>query len=414
MANEYFIFYDDLTADEINILDYYWLVNDQCEFYYTVSKVIEIFNLDGPRDIKYLLGKCEKVGVLGLPRHCSGCMKSYSIKNRSHMRLIYNNPFDDLCEECSRKDEYSYSLMEWKLIKQRIESKNIKDKFPHLPYQLKLVVFGFLDYLFKARPESFDWNNYRIISTPRFDELVFDQLVLEGIMCKFESGEIFDKSPSEIFSIEENLKVLLKGEELEDFFNLKRASERPGFFCCYGFYKGFSHLYDDLKFMESNIRSQVLREYDVNSLEDFILDFLSDRCIYLCYMVKIKTNVEFVPTAGLYSLFKEMLLNLSVSQVYSLICGAFKSVAAFLYNNDVDKHVKPHLIKSFISKSYYRILASGGDVPSFDISFYSLNSIFERIVCLYVFDGRIKNMNEINVRFLIRAFYKAMNSKRLK
>lgn len=108
-----------------------------------------------------------------------------------------------------------------------------------------------------------------------------------------------------------------------------------------------------------------------------------------------------------------MLLNYSVSQIYAMICWVFKDVSAFLFNNHVEEQAKPNLFCVFISRKYYGFLTASREISRYDLSSHSLSSVFEKVVCKYIFLGEIKSLNDYNVRDLVRYFYSYTDRKRI-
>ncbi|MEO9656306.1 hypothetical protein [Marinomonas sp.] len=404
MKKEYYVFFDDLNDVEIDVLDYYWLIDDQNEFFYTVDKIILMFNLDGYGAIKRLLKKTAKVRFLNYPAYCSKCNVEYYLYNRNEFRNKKMEGFNDICDDCISKNKSQYAIHEWEKVKKRVLSKNIYERFVYLPYHLKIVVFSYLNKLKNSELGDFTWSNLKIVGEKSFDDLIFQQLVMEGVMYKFEGGRIFDASKYDIKRIDDVLNSSLKGSELEEYLFIKKEAKDSGFISIYNFYDFFENIHDDLKFYEENIRVQILRDYDIYQLKDFILDLLADRCVKLCFYKKSETKVDFCPSQKIYGLFKEMVLRLSVSQVYSIIYNAFKDVASFLYSNNVNEYSKPHLIRKFISRRYHNFLMDEKKIPSFDLYSFGMTSIFEDVLCNYIFHGEVRSLNDFCVNDIIRFF----------
>lgn len=414
MQNGYYVFFDNVNESEIKILDYYWLVDDQGEFFYTVDKIIKIFNLQGVGEIRKILTKTSMVGLNGLNSHCSRCLSAYYLCNRTIFKnKNITDTFSDICESCSSKIHDDYLIEKWIKIKKRIEGKSIIDKFIYLPYHLKIAIYGYLFYFHKSGPISFNWLNYRFVGTKFLDEQVFCQLVMEGVMYRIENERIFDVSDRVNRDINDRLRPILDEKNRDDYNAVLNASVNSGFICLYSFHDNFENLYEHLNFMEVNIRNQVFREYDIDGLKDFILDVLADRCIVLSLIKKRESKVDFSIDISLINLFKMMLLTYSLRQVYSIICYAFKDVASFIYSNDISEYAKPYLLKKFIKNKYNKLFLSEANVSSFDFHSGSFNTIFEKIICNYVFDGKIRDLNDICVNNIIRSFVNNVGVKRI-
>ena len=232
---------------------------------------------------------------------------------------------------------------------------------------------------------------------------------MEGVMYKAEGENLFDVSETEFSIISNRLSLNLQGRDKEDYLSVISMYEKSGFISYYSFYDNYENLYEDLIYMERSIKSQILKKDDIYNLKDFILDFLSERCVSLCFNQKNDSNVPFVESVDIVNIFKDMLSKHSVCQVYSFIYYSFKNVASFLYDNDVDSFAQPHLVGNFIQKSYKRSLINGSIVKPFSLRSYDFKTILEKMICNYVFKGNIGDINNVCVDDIIKEWLLIQN-----
>lgn len=394
-----------MNSADIEVLDAYWLIENSGDFFYTIENILDAFPLNDIIALNNVLKKSKNIGFHEKITTCPICSEVILFQSRKD----FYNKEDGCCKKCKYHEYDATAKKSWEILKEKILSKNIKNNFDFLPYHLKMIVYSYLVYLHKSGPQSFNVLNYKFCGSREFDDKILYQLVMEGVMYKAEGENLFDVSETEFSIISNRLSLNLQGRDKEDYLSVISMYEKSGFISYYSFYDNYENLYEDLIYMERSIKSQILKKDDIYNLKDFILDFLSERCVSLCFNQKNDSNVPFVESVDIVNIFKDMLSKHSVCQVYSFIYYSFKNVASFLYDNDVDSFAQPHLVGNFIQKSYKRSLINGSIVKPFSLRSYDFKTILEKMICNYVFKGNIGDINNVCVDDIIKEWLLIQN-----
>lgn len=401
----YYVFFDEMNSIDIEVLDAYWSIESSGRFFYTIENIFDAFPLSEISELNNILEKSENIGFHKEVSICSICSEVITFQSRND----FYNKEDGCCRKCKYHEYDAKAEKLWSGLKEKILSKNIKEKFNSLPYYLKMIVYGYLASLYKSGPQSFNSLNYKFCGPRDFDDRVLFQLVMEGVMYKSEGESLFDVSKKEFFIISNRLSSVLNGREKEDYLSVLNMYETSGFISCYSFYDNYENLSSDLLYMEENIRRQILKKDDIYDLKNFILDLLADRCITLCFLEKNNSNVPFSDDAEIVSTFKEILLKYSVCQTFNFIYYSFKNVASFLYNNDVNYFSQSYLVGSFIKNSYQRSISNEIKVKPFKLRGHDFKTVLEKMICSYVFKGNIEDINNVCVDDMIKEWIHVQN-----
>lgn len=346
-----------LTDNEeiINICEEYWDMDENLKFRQSVASIAKAFGLKSNQTSKFVAQHCNAKSTI---IKCAGCGEPYIFSNRSDFQYQQrsSNTATWICSNCERA-ERQREIEEQKVIEEQkrflireefsLEKQNRKldihsMSLENAVYLLSLVRLGASEDLDFVRPFSSisqslspsQEYSYEIIKQLFRENLIFvhpnshpDAFIFDGInISRFYTGHVMWALP--IDSSSERPKELIIN--LESMFSIMDWPEN--------WHEEWSSLWKKIALEEC-------LEYLNICLEDH--------------------GLSFMPGEKTILVFKNVLVNFSVSQTYSMIWRAAKDAAAFYVRKNVSKNHAANTVVGSIQRYSERAKAEGWDVTKY-------------------------------------------------
>ncbi|WP_420627840.1 hypothetical protein [Candidatus Leptofilum sp.] len=346
-----------LTDDDeiINICKDYWEMDENLKFKQSVASIAKTFGLKSNQTSKFVAQHCNAKSAKIV---CANCNEPHIFSNRSEFQYQqrYSNSATWICSNCERaerqrKIEDQKALEEQKrfLIREKfsIEKQNRtldihSMSLENAVYLLSLVRLGASEDLDSVRPFSSisqqlsptqEYNN-EIIKQLFRENLIFvhphshpDAFIFDGISIpQFYIGHVMWALPTDPTS--ESPKELIIN--LESIFSTMDWPE---------------HWHEEWNPLWKKIALEECLEYLNVCLDDH--------------------GFSFSPGEKTILVFKNVLVNFSVSQTYSMIWRAAKDAAAFYVRKNVTKNHAANTVVGSIQRYSERAKAEGWEVTKY-------------------------------------------------
>lgn len=346
-----------LTDDEeiIKICEQYWDIDENLKFQQSVASIARTFGLKSSQISKFVAQYCEAKST---KISCSSCNAPYIYSNRSDFQYQQRSPNTATwtcsnCEKIERQrrieeqktiEEQKRFLIreEFSLAKQNRELDIHSMSLENAVYLLSLVRVGAseeLDFIkpFTSISQPFSPSqeySYEIIKQLFRENLIFvhpeshpDAFIFEGIKIpQFYTGHVMWALPTDSTSGRPNELII----NLESLFSTMNWPE---------------HWHEEWSSLWKKIALEECLQYLNVCLDDH--------------------GLSFNPGEKTILVFKNLLVNFSVSQAYSMIWRAAKDAAAFYVRKNVPKKHAANTVVGSIQRYAERAKAEGWEVTKY-------------------------------------------------